>query len=42
MIAALGAHLVAGGAEPSDLRAATDPGLPVSTSIVSGRNQVNR
>lgn len=36
MIAALGAHLVAAGAEASDLRVATDPGLPVSTSIVSG------
>lgn len=38
MIAALGAHLVAGGAEPSDLRAATDPGLAVSTSLVAGRS----
>ena len=37
MIATLGAHLIAGGAEASDLRAATDPGLPVSTSLISGR-----
>lgn len=32
MIAALGAHLVCGGAAPSDLRVAADPGLPVSVS----------
>ncbi|WP_428849543.1 tRNA (adenosine(37)-N6)-threonylcarbamoyltransferase complex transferase subunit TsaD [Rhodococcus sp. KRD197] len=38
MIAALGAHLVAGGAEPSDLSVATDPGLPVSTSFVTKRS----
>ncbi|AHI01520.1 tRNA (adenosine(37)-N6)-threonylcarbamoyltransferase complex transferase subunit TsaD [Kutzneria viridogrisea] len=31
MIAAVGAHLVAAGAEPSGLELATDPGLPVST-----------
>ncbi len=30
MIAALGAHLIAGGAQPSPLTAGTDPGLPVS------------
>jgi len=34
MIAALGAHLIAGGAEPSMLTAGTDPGLPVSVSQV--------
>ncbi|MFE3222612.1 tRNA (adenosine(37)-N6)-threonylcarbamoyltransferase complex transferase subunit TsaD [Nocardia sp. NPDC059228] len=32
MIATLGAHVIAGGAEPSELSVATDPGLPVSTS----------
>ncbi|WP_054815745.1 tRNA (adenosine(37)-N6)-threonylcarbamoyltransferase complex transferase subunit TsaD [Nocardia arizonensis] len=32
MIAALGAHVVAGGAPPSDLTVATDPGLAVSES----------
>lgn len=32
MIAALGAHIVAGGAQPSALTAATNPSLPVSTS----------
>jgi len=31
MIAAVGAHLVAAGAEPSGLGLVTDPGLPVST-----------
>lgn len=36
MIAALGAHLVAGGAEPSALTAVTDPGLSVATSQVPG------
>ncbi|EOM78619.1 tRNA (adenosine(37)-N6)-threonylcarbamoyltransferase complex transferase subunit TsaD [Rhodococcus rhodnii] len=35
MIAALGAHVVAGGARPSPLTVATDPGLPVSTAQVS-------
>ncbi|MEV0293310.1 tRNA (adenosine(37)-N6)-threonylcarbamoyltransferase complex transferase subunit TsaD [Nocardia sp. NPDC050710] len=34
MIAALGAHVIAGGATPSDLTVATDPGLAVSTSQV--------
>ncbi|WP_405179704.1 tRNA (adenosine(37)-N6)-threonylcarbamoyltransferase complex transferase subunit TsaD [Nocardia sp. NBC_01377] len=34
MIAALGAHVIAGGATPSELTVATDPGLPVSTSQV--------
>ncbi|NMN96211.1 tRNA (adenosine(37)-N6)-threonylcarbamoyltransferase complex transferase subunit TsaD [Antrihabitans stalactiti] len=34
MIAALGAHLVAGGAAPSELSAATDPGLSVAISQV--------
>ena len=38
MIAALGAHLVAGGAEPSDLSVETDQGLPVSTSFVTKRS----
>ncbi|MBL1075099.1 tRNA (adenosine(37)-N6)-threonylcarbamoyltransferase complex transferase subunit TsaD [Nocardia sp. 2] len=32
MIATLGAHIIAGGAQPSELTVATDPGLPVSTS----------
>ena len=32
MIATLGAHVIAGGAAPSDLSVATDPGLPVSVS----------
>lgn len=32
MIATLGAHVIAGGARPSELTVATDPGLPVSTS----------
>ncbi|QLY31931.1 tRNA (adenosine(37)-N6)-threonylcarbamoyltransferase complex transferase subunit TsaD [Nocardia huaxiensis] len=32
MIATLGAHIIAGGAAPSELTVATDPGLPVSTS----------
>ncbi|BCK58515.1 tRNA (adenosine(37)-N6)-threonylcarbamoyltransferase complex transferase subunit TsaD [Nocardia wallacei] len=32
MIATLGAHVIAGGAKPSPLTVATDPGLPVSTS----------
>ncbi|WP_024802258.1 tRNA (adenosine(37)-N6)-threonylcarbamoyltransferase complex transferase subunit TsaD [Nocardia sp. BMG51109] len=32
MIAALGAHVIGGGAKPSALTVATDPGLPVSTS----------
>ncbi|TLF82357.1 tRNA (adenosine(37)-N6)-threonylcarbamoyltransferase complex transferase subunit TsaD [Nocardia cyriacigeorgica] len=35
MIAALGAHVIAGGAQPSPLTVATDPGLPVSVSQVS-------
>ncbi|MCX4097182.1 tRNA (adenosine(37)-N6)-threonylcarbamoyltransferase complex transferase subunit TsaD [Nocardia sp. alder85J] len=34
MIAALGAHVIAGGAKPSALTVGTDPGLPVSTSQV--------
>ncbi|MFC3964625.1 tRNA (adenosine(37)-N6)-threonylcarbamoyltransferase complex transferase subunit TsaD [Nocardia jiangsuensis] len=34
MIAALGAHVIAGGAEPSALTVETDPGLPVSISRV--------
>ncbi|MDQ1202236.1 tRNA (adenosine(37)-N6)-threonylcarbamoyltransferase complex transferase subunit TsaD [Rhodococcus sp. SORGH_AS_0303] len=34
MIATLGAHIAASGAEPSPLTAATDPGLPVSVSQV--------
>lgn len=34
MIATLGAHLAAAGAEPSSLTVATDPGLPVSVSQV--------
>lgn len=36
MIAALGAHLIAGGAQPSALTVGTDPGLPVSTSQLPG------
>ncbi|MFC9998526.1 tRNA (adenosine(37)-N6)-threonylcarbamoyltransferase complex transferase subunit TsaD [Nocardia sp. NPDC127526] len=32
MIATLGAHVIAGGAQPSELTVATDPGLAVSTS----------
>lgn len=32
MIAALGAHLIAGGAPPSPLTVSVEPGLPVSTS----------
>jgi N6-L-threonylcarbamoyladenine synthase len=32
MIAALGVHVIAGGAKPSALTVATDPSLPVSTS----------
>ncbi len=32
MIACYGAHLIAGGAEPSDLAVATDPAMAVSTS----------
>ncbi len=38
MIATLGAHLISAGASASDLRVATDPGLPVSTSILPGRS----
>lgn len=34
MIAALGAHVIAGGAAASPLTVATDPGLPVSVSMV--------
>ena len=34
MIATLGAHIAASGASPSALTSATDPGLPVSTSLV--------
>ncbi|MFD4366155.1 tRNA (adenosine(37)-N6)-threonylcarbamoyltransferase complex transferase subunit TsaD [Rhodococcus sp. NPDC058521] len=34
MIAALGAHLIAGGAEPSPLTAGSDPGLSVAVSQV--------
>ncbi|AOW92114.1 tRNA (adenosine(37)-N6)-threonylcarbamoyltransferase complex transferase subunit TsaD [Rhodococcus sp. WMMA185] len=34
MIASLGAHLIAGGAVPSQLTAASDPGLSVATSQV--------
>lgn len=34
MIATLGAHIIAGGATPSDLTAATDPGLAVGVSQV--------
>lgn len=34
MIAALGAHVIAGGAKPSSLGVASDPGLPVSVSCV--------
>ncbi|HEY5854914.1 MAG TPA: tRNA (adenosine(37)-N6)-threonylcarbamoyltransferase complex transferase subunit TsaD [Aldersonia sp.] len=34
MIASLGAHIVAGGAQPSPLTVASDPGLPVAVSQV--------
>lgn len=34
MIATLGAHVIAGGAEPSPLSVATDPGLSVSISQI--------
>lgn len=34
MIAALGAHVIGGGAAPSPLSVASDPGLPVSVSQV--------
>ncbi|TDP39860.1 O-sialoglycoprotein endopeptidase [Nocardia ignorata] len=34
MIAALGAHVIAAGAEPAELTVATDPGLPVSVSAL--------
>ncbi|MFR9752203.1 tRNA (adenosine(37)-N6)-threonylcarbamoyltransferase complex transferase subunit TsaD [Nocardia sp. 004] len=34
MIAALGAHVIAGGAAPSPLTVATDPGLSVAVSLV--------
>lgn len=37
MIAALGAHLIAGGAQPSPLTVSVDPGLPVSISQVHSR-----
>ncbi len=36
MIAALGAHVIAAGAEPAALTVATDPGLPVSVSALRG------
>ncbi|WP_278264984.1 tRNA (adenosine(37)-N6)-threonylcarbamoyltransferase complex transferase subunit TsaD [Nocardia sp. AG03] len=36
MIAALGAHVIAAGAEPAELTVATDPGLPVSVSALRG------
>ncbi|WP_068274874.1 tRNA (adenosine(37)-N6)-threonylcarbamoyltransferase complex transferase subunit TsaD [Aldersonia kunmingensis] len=35
MIAALGAHIVAGGAQPSSLSVGSDPGLPVAISQVA-------
>ena len=34
MVAALGAHLLAAGAKPSDLRIPADPGLPVDEVLV--------
>lgn len=34
MVAALGAHLLAAGASPSDLDIPADPGLPITTSLV--------
>lgn len=34
MIAALGAHVIAAGAQPAELTVATDPGLPVSVSAL--------
>ncbi|MEV0061869.1 tRNA (adenosine(37)-N6)-threonylcarbamoyltransferase complex transferase subunit TsaD [Nocardia sp. NPDC050718] len=36
MIAALGAHVIAAGAQPAELTVATDPGLPVSVSALHG------
>lgn len=33
MIATYGAHLIAGGAQPSDLTVSTDPGLPVTVGV---------
>ncbi|MEV6225237.1 tRNA (adenosine(37)-N6)-threonylcarbamoyltransferase complex transferase subunit TsaD [Nocardia fluminea] len=36
MIAALGAHVIAAGAQPAELTVATDPGLPVSVSALRG------
>ncbi|MBC7302795.1 MAG: tRNA (adenosine(37)-N6)-threonylcarbamoyltransferase complex transferase subunit TsaD [Nocardia sp.] len=36
MIAALGAHVIAAGAQPAALTVATDPGLPVSVSALQG------
>ncbi|TCJ94428.1 tRNA (adenosine(37)-N6)-threonylcarbamoyltransferase complex transferase subunit TsaD [Nocardia alba] len=36
MIAALGAHVIAAGAQPAALTVATDPGLPVSVSALRG------
>ncbi|MEV6061974.1 tRNA (adenosine(37)-N6)-threonylcarbamoyltransferase complex transferase subunit TsaD [Nocardia asteroides] len=36
MIAALGAHVIAAGAQPAALTVATDPGLPVSVSALHG------
>ena len=35
MIASLGAHIIAGGAQPSPLTVASDPGLPVAVSQVA-------
>lgn len=40
MIAALGAHVIAGGASPSPLTVATDPGLSVTVSQSSDRGNV--
>ncbi|SDE60648.1 tRNA (adenosine(37)-N6)-threonylcarbamoyltransferase complex transferase subunit TsaD [Rhodococcus tukisamuensis] len=41
MIAALGAHVIAGGASPSPLNVATDPGLSVTVSQSRDRGDAN-
>lgn len=41
MIAALGAHVIAGGARPSPLNVATDPGLSVTVSQSRDRGDAN-
>jgi N6-L-threonylcarbamoyladenine synthase len=42
-VAALGAHLLAAGAPPSQLDIPADPGLPITTSLVgSSSSTTNR